>query len=84
MIHRRMRIRLVRLLPLVLATLVPSLIAQEGVAPVSSSGTYRAPYADDVRVKVFDDFQTHRPIGRIDFYAVAGAQPYRVTAGEPH
>jgi murein DD-endopeptidase MepM/ murein hydrolase activator NlpD len=31
-------------------------------------------------VKVFDDFSTHRPRGRVDLYAVEGQGPYRVVA----
>jgi murein DD-endopeptidase MepM/ murein hydrolase activator NlpD len=45
-----------------------------------SAGTYRLPFADGVSVKVFDDFVTHRPRGRVDLFAVAGPQPYRVVA----
>lgn len=45
-----------------------------------SAGRYRLPFADGTSVKIFDDFQSHRPRGRIDFYAVDGAKPYRVVA----
>jgi murein DD-endopeptidase MepM/ murein hydrolase activator NlpD len=45
-----------------------------------SHGTYRLPYDDGITVKVFDDFTSHRPQGRIDFFAVEGPQPYRVVA----
>ena len=45
-----------------------------------SEGIYRLPYADGTQVKVFDDFTTHRPIGRVDLFAVAGQKPYRVVA----
>ncbi|HEY7638568.1 MAG TPA: M23 family metallopeptidase, partial [Steroidobacteraceae bacterium] len=31
-------------------------------------------------VKVFDDFTTHRPQGRVDLFAVEGKRPYRVVA----
>ena len=41
---------------------------------------YRLPYADGVSVKVFDDLETHRPRGRIDFFAVDGPRPYKVLA----
>jgi murein DD-endopeptidase MepM/ murein hydrolase activator NlpD len=75
-----MRIRPERLLTLAIAMFVPPLLAQEGTAPALSEGTYRLPYADEVRVEVFDDFQTHRPVGRIDFFAVTGEQPYRIVA----
>jgi len=45
-----------------------------------SQGTYRLPFADGTVVKVFDDFGTHRPRGRMDLYAIGGTQPYRVVA----
>ena len=46
----------------------------------ASEGTYRLPYADGTMVEVFDDFTSHRPVGRIDLFAVGGAEPYRVVA----
>jgi len=49
-------------------------------ADPQSEGSYRLPFADGTSVRVFDDFTTHRPIGRIDLYAVAGKEPYRVVA----
>jgi murein DD-endopeptidase MepM/ murein hydrolase activator NlpD len=45
-----------------------------------SQGLYRLPFADGTMVKVFDDFSTHRPKGRIDFYATDGTPPFRVVA----
>ena len=45
-----------------------------------SQGLYRLPFADGISVEVFDDFNTHRPRGRIDLFAVAGEEPYRVVA----
>lgn len=69
-----------RLLILASAIFAPPLLAQQGTAPATSDGAYRLPYADDVKAQVFDDFQTHRPVGRIDFFAVAGKEPYRVVA----
>lgn len=45
-----------------------------------SKGRYRLPFADGTTVKVFDDFGTHRPIGRIDLYGVGGKPPYRIVA----
>jgi len=45
-----------------------------------SQARYRLPYADGTAVKVFDDFQTHRPVGREDLYAVRGKEPFRVVA----
>lgn len=49
-------------------------------APAGSAGIYRLPFADGTSVRVFDDFSTHRPVGRIDFYGVGGKAPYRVVA----
>lgn len=56
-------------------------IAAQG-APESkiSQGIYRLPFADATTVKVFDDFNTHRPVGRVDLFAVEGQKPYRVVA----
>jgi murein DD-endopeptidase MepM/ murein hydrolase activator NlpD len=45
-----------------------------------SQSVYRLPFADGTMVKVFDDFLTHRPMGRIDLYAVDGKPPYRIVA----
>ena len=46
----------------------------------ASKGVYRLPFADGTEVKVFDDFRTHRPGGRIDLFGVGGKAPYRVVA----
>jgi Peptidase family M23 len=46
----------------------------------ASRGLYRLPFADGTRVKVFDDFLTHRPKGREDLFALGGVPPYRVVA----
>jgi murein DD-endopeptidase MepM/ murein hydrolase activator NlpD len=62
---------------------VASAQAPAPVSPVvlaASKGIYRLPYENGTRVKVFDDFETHRPVGRIDFFAVGGTAPYRVVA----
>jgi murein DD-endopeptidase MepM/ murein hydrolase activator NlpD len=45
-----------------------------------SAGLYRLPFTDGTAVKVFDDFTTHRPRGRIDLFAIEGREPYRVVA----
>lgn len=66
---------------LLLAACTSSAPASEPLGP--SAGVYRLPYADGVSVKVFDDFISHRPVGRIDFFAVSGATPYRVVAAAP-
>lgn len=39
-------------------------------ATPQSAGMYRLPFADGTRVKVFDDFTTHRPRGRVDIFAL--------------
>src|SRR3982751_6915389 len=46
----------------------------------ASLGVYRLPYSDGTMVRVFDDFRTHQPRGRLDLYAVKGQEPYRVVA----
>jgi len=53
-------------------------VAEESTA--QSQGLYRLPFADGSTVRVFDDFATHRPRGRIDLFAVEGREPYRVVA----
>ncbi|HJT99031.1 MAG TPA: M23 family metallopeptidase [Rhodanobacteraceae bacterium] len=60
-----------------LALLAPVSLA---LAAESSEGTYRLPFEDGTQVRVFDDFSTHRPPGRIDLFAVGGKEPYRVVA----
>jgi murein DD-endopeptidase MepM/ murein hydrolase activator NlpD len=45
-----------------------------------SQAPYRLPFADGTSVKVFDDFTSHRPRGRVDLFAVGGQGPYRVVA----
>ena len=49
-------------------------------ASPQSQGAYRLPFADGTHVKVFDDFTTHRPRGRVDLYAIDGTEPYKVVA----
>src|SRR5262245_54060942 len=46
----------------------------------ASEGIYRLPFVDGTGVKVFDDFTTHRPRGRVDLFAVSGPEPHRVVA----
>jgi murein DD-endopeptidase MepM/ murein hydrolase activator NlpD len=53
------------------------------VPSASSQGTYRLPYEDGTRVKVFADFTTHRPAGRIDLLGTDGRAPYRIVAAAP-
>jgi len=45
-----------------------------------SQGVYRLPFSDGTTVKVFDDFTTHRPHGRVDLLAIGENPPYRVVA----
>ena len=54
--------------------------SDDAPAPQRSAGLYRLPFADGTDVKVFDDFSTHRPVGRVDLFAVGGRAPYRVVA----
>jgi len=60
----------------------PAKSLAQKVAPdsVLSRGQYRLPFADGTTVQVFDDFITHRPVGRVDLFAVGGRAPYRVVA----
>jgi murein DD-endopeptidase MepM/ murein hydrolase activator NlpD len=62
------------------ASLAADTRAPGSTDPKMSRGIYRLPYADGTMVKVFDDFTTHRPRGRIDLFAVEGQRPYRVVA----
>ncbi len=67
------------ILPILLAAGGTAVAAPPG-ATGESAGQYRLPFADGTGVKVFDDFDTHRPVGRVDLFAVAGQPPYRVVA----
>lgn len=73
-----MKIRI--LIPLTSACLFlfGALLAQE--SSPESRGVYRLPFADGLAVRVFDDFTTHRPRGRVDLFAVDGHEPYPVVA----
>lgn len=70
------------ILPVLVALSASGSIAADQQAPQAplSEGVYRLPYADGTNVEVFDDFASHRPIGRIDLFAVGGSRPYRVVA----
>ena len=74
-----MRIRVWLLLPACLA-LAGAAVDQQSAAELRSKGLYRLPFADRTVVKVFDDFVTHRPHGRVDLFAIEGTKPYRVVA----
>src|SRR5690348_5522094 len=68
-----------------LATLVAFSLPSQGYgkgvsATPESRGVYRLPFVDGTAVKVFDDFVSHRPRGRVDIYAIHGTKPYRVVA----
>lgn len=56
------------------------LVAGQAAAPdlPVSAGLYQLPYVDGTRVAVFDDFATHRPVGRIDFTAEPKGGLHRV------
>src|SRR3569833_1378231 len=56
-----------------------TLAAVTGGIP-QSHRSYRLPYADGTHVKVFDDFATHSPRGRVDLYATGKTRPHRVVA----
>jgi murein DD-endopeptidase MepM/ murein hydrolase activator NlpD len=58
----------------------PPAIDGEPFAGVPSEGLYRLPYADDTRVRVFDYFQSHRPQGRLDLFAISGERPHALVA----
>jgi murein DD-endopeptidase MepM/ murein hydrolase activator NlpD len=60
--------------------LAGAVVAQQSASEPKSQGLYRLPFADRTTVKVFDDFFTHRPRGRVDLFAVEGTKPYRVVA----
>jgi murein DD-endopeptidase MepM/ murein hydrolase activator NlpD len=57
-----------------------SMSEETASASAVSQGIYQLPYADTTMIKVFDDFATHRPHGRIDFFAIEGQRPYRIVA----
>ena len=69
------------ILAIVAACLAPQMspMAQTAAGP-PSQGLYRLPFADGTKVQVFDDFLTHRPVGRVDLFAVEGQPPYPVVA----
>ena len=54
--------------------------ATHACAANESAERYRLPFADGTHVKVFDDFDSHRPVGRVDLFGVDGTEPYRVVA----
>jgi murein DD-endopeptidase MepM/ murein hydrolase activator NlpD len=74
-----MRMRFWLLFPVLLA-LAGAAVAPQSASEPRSKGLYRLPFADRTMVKVFDDFITHRPRGRVDLFAVEGTKPYRVVA----
>ena len=55
---------------------------QDPAPPAPSEGLYRIPYADGTRVRVFDDTGSHRPRGRLDLVAEAGAPVGIVAAAD--
>lgn len=82
--HRRCSIRIVSLLTgTMLATaclfLSPAHGQDKGIT-AQSRGLYRLPFSDGTHVKVFWDFRTHQPPGRVDLVGVDGSEPYRAVA----
>jgi hypothetical protein len=65
---------------ILMATVSGSAYADGMAGTPQSHGTYRLPFADGTQVKVFWDFTTHRPPGRVDILAINGSEPYRVAA----
>ena len=49
-------------------------------ATLQSKRVYRLPFADGTHVRVFADFTTHRPPGRLDMLAVGTAKTHGVVA----
>lgn len=47
---------------------------------LQSRGVYRLPFADRTHIKVFADFTTHRPAGRVDMLATGGLGSIRIVA----
>lgn len=67
---------------LLMIVIAPLALAASG-APMplpDSAGVYRLPYADGTHIKIFDDANTHRPVGRIDMTGAEGKAPYRIVA----
>jgi murein DD-endopeptidase MepM/ murein hydrolase activator NlpD len=77
---RRATFTLLTLAALGLAVLGVAAEIRNSAPDALSQGLYRLPFADGISVEVFDDFNTHRPRGRVDLFAVAGEEPYRVVA----
>jgi murein DD-endopeptidase MepM/ murein hydrolase activator NlpD len=66
--------------PLRSALLVLVVPVSAALAAESSAGRYRLPFENSTNVRVFDDFSSHRPRGRVDLFAVNGNEPHRVVA----
>jgi murein DD-endopeptidase MepM/ murein hydrolase activator NlpD len=59
----------------------PAALADESPsATAPSQGLYRLPFPDGTSVQVFDDFTSHRPVGRTDLFATNGTPPFKVVA----
>lgn len=71
--------RLLATIPLSTAYAALAVSADVTTTP-QSKGLYQLPFAYGTRIRVFDDFVTHRPRGRVDLYAIDGTEPYRVVA----
>ncbi len=70
----------IRLLIAISAAAAAALAASAQTPSPESASVYRLPYADGTQVKVFDDFDTHRPRGRIDLFGVGAEGPFKVVA----
>ena len=77
--EKRMRPGPILAIVAVCLALRTSPMAQTAVVP-ASQGLYRLPFADGTQVQVFDDVLTHRPVGRVDLFAIGGQGPYPVVA----
>ncbi len=54
--------------------------ASEAAAQEKSKGVYRIPYEDGTSVRVTNDFNKHKPLGRIDMSGKGGGGEYRIVA----
>jgi len=66
--------------PLLLAAADAEASESGPVGGAPSQGVYRLPFANGTAVQIFDDFASHRPVGRIDLYATNGTPPFKVVA----
>ena len=55
-------------------------LSTSALAFEKSKGVYRIPFADGTSVKVSNDFNDHKPIGRIDMSGKNGDGKYKIVA----